>query len=147
MSQITAHLGEGFAVRLSNGRHSWSADEPESAGGNDTGPNPYELLLSALAACTCLTIAMYCRHKGMTLNSIEASFEFVNIHADDCENCGEDSERFIQQISSAVHISGDFDDAQRKRLAQIVTRCPVHKTLASGVAIDNIATFDPQSSD
>jgi uncharacterized OsmC-like protein len=57
MSQITAHLGEGLAVRLSNGRHSWSADEPESAGENDSRPNPYELLLSSLATCTCLTIA------------------------------------------------------------------------------------------
>ena len=147
MSQITAHLNEGLAVRLSNGRHSWSADEPESAGGNDTGPNPYELLLSSLAACTCLTIAMYCRHKGMQLNSIEATYEFGNIHADDCKSCGEDTEGFIQHISSNVHISGDFDDAQRKRLAQIVTRCPVHKTLANGVAIDDVATFDPKSSD
>ena len=147
MSQITAHLDDGFAVRLSNGRHSWSADEPESAGGDDTGPNPYELLLSSLAACTCLTIAMYCRHKGMALNSIEATYEFGNIHADDCENCGNDTDGFIQHISSNVHISGDFDDAQKKRLAQIVTRCPVHKTLANGVALDDVATFDPELSD
>lgn len=142
MSQITAELNSGLSVALSNGRHSWNADEPVGAGGTDTGPNPYELLLSALAACTCVTIAMYCRHKGMTLHAIQASYEFSNIHADDCENCGEDAEGFIQQITSNVHISGDFDEKQQNRLAQIVTRCPVHKTLANGVALKDNTTFD-----
>jgi putative redox protein len=142
MSQITAELDSGLSVRLSNGRHSWAADEPVDAGGTDTGPNPYELLLSSLAACTCLTIAMYCRHKGMTLNSIHASYEFGNIHADDCESCGEETKGFIEHIASNIRISGDFDDAQRKRLAQIVTRCPVHKTLANGVAFTDNTTFD-----
>ena len=141
MAQITATLNEDHSVNLSNGRHTWRADEPASAGGQDSGPNPYEILLSALAACTCITLAMYCRHKKLTLHAIEASYEFGNVHADDCESCGEDAEGFIQHIQSNVHISGDFDEAQKKRLAQIVTRCPVHKTLANGVAIDDKATF------
>jgi putative redox protein len=142
MSQVSAELTSGMQVRISNGRHDWVADEPAAAGGTDTGPNPYELLLSSLAACTCVTIAMYCRHKGMTLNSITASFEFSNIHADDCEHCDDDKTGFIEHITSNVHISGDFDEKQKKRLAQIATRCPVHKTLAAGVTIKDVASFD-----
>jgi putative redox protein len=141
MSQITAELYSGLSVRLSNARHSWSADEPVDAGGTDTGPNPYELLLSSLAACTCLTIAMYCRHKSMTLKSIHATYEFDNIHADDCANCGDDTKGFLERITSNVRISGEFDEAQRKRLAQIVTRCPVHKTLARSVAFRDNTSF------
>ena len=49
---------------------------------------------------------------------------------------------FIEKVTSNVHIEGDFDDAQRKRLAQIVTRCPVHKTLAHGIEFEDNATFD-----
>ena len=48
----------------------------------------------------------------------------------------------IDHVTSNVHIEGDFDDAQRKRIAQIATRCPVHKTLANGIHIDDNATFD-----
>ncbi len=42
-----------------------------------------------------------------------------------------------------VHITGEFDEAQRKRLAQIAERCPVHKMLAHGVESDDNATFEP----
>lgn len=142
MGQISAKLTTGAQVEISNGRHTWLADEPPEAGGADTGPNPYELLLSALAACTCVTIAMYCRHKELTLRAVEASFSFRNIHADDCENCGDDRTGFIGHVESRVHISGDFDEAQKERLAQIATRCPVHKTLANGVAFKDNASFD-----
>ena len=141
MSQITAELTSGMEVRLSNGRHTWNADEPVAAGGTDSGPNPYDLLLSSLAACTCVTISMYCRHKGIELQSIQASYDFANVHADDCKDCEETDKGFIQMITSIVHIAGIFDDAQKKRLSQIVERCPVHKTLANGVRITDNTTF------
>ena len=142
MSKITANLTSGMAVQLSDGRHDWTADEPLAAGGTDTGPDPYELLLSALAACTCITIAGYCRHKGLSLNSVTASFEFSRIHAEDCEDCEKTDKGFIEQVTSHVHIDGDFDDAQKKRLAQVATRCPVHKTLDNGIRIKDHATFE-----
>ncbi len=142
MAQITARLASGTAVRLSNGRHEWPADEPPELHGTDTGPNPYELLLSSLAACTCITLALYCRHKGIVLGSVKATYDFDRIHAKDCEECDEPRRGFIDRISSQVHIAGDFDDAQRKRLAQIVERCPVHKTLANGVMLSDHTTFD-----
>jgi putative redox protein len=141
MSQITAELKSGTVVRLSNGRHDWTADEPLGAGGTDAGPNPYELLLGSLAACTCVTISMYCRHKGMNLQSIHASYEFSNVHADDCKDCDDSEKGFIEKITSNINIRGDFDDAQRKRLTQIVGRCPVHKTLGRSVGFEDNTTF------
>ena len=141
MSRITAQLTDGLAVRVSNGRHEWLADEPADQGGTDTGPNPYDLLLGSLAACTCITIAAYCRHKQLPLESVSTRYEFARVHAEDCKHCDEDAEGLIEEIKTNVHIIGDFDDAQKKRLAQIAQRCPVHKTLAHGVAFDDNATF------
>lgn len=141
MTQVTAKLTTGMAVQLSNGRHEWKADEPPEAGGADTGPNPYELLLGSLAACTCITIAGYCQFKKLPLESISTTYDFSRIHADDCKDCDMPDRGFIEKVTSSVHIEGNFDDAQRKRLAQIVTRCPVHKTLAHGVEIEDNTTF------
>jgi len=143
MTQITATLTSGMAVTLSNGRHGWLGDEPIETGGSDTGPNPYALLLGSLAACTCVTLAWYCKHKGLPLKSVSASYDFSRVHADDCEDCDEPKKGLIEQITSNVHIEGDFDETQRKRLAQIAARCPVHKTLAQGIQIKDNATFAP----
>ncbi len=141
MAQITAKLTSGMAVQMSNGRHHWRADEPLSAGGTDTGPNPYELLLGSLAACTCITISWYCQHKKIPLESVSTTYDFSRIHADDCKDCDIPDKGFIEKITSNVHIEGDFDEAQRKRLAQIAQRCPVHKTLAHGVKFEDNASF------
>ena len=145
MARITATLTSGMVVKLSNGRHEWAADEPLAAGGTDTGPNPYELLLGSLAACTCVTLAWYCRHKKIALESVSTTYDFSRVHADDCKDCDIPDRGFIEKITSNVHITGDFDDAQRKRLAQIAERCPVHKTLAHGVAFEDHATFGTRS--
>jgi len=141
MAKITAKLTSGMAVQMSNGRHVWNADEPLEAGGTDTAPNPYELLLGSLAACTCVTISWYCQHKGLLLESVSTSYDFSRVHADDCKDCDIPDKGFIEKITSNVHIEGDFDEAQRKRLAQIAQRCPVHKTLAHGVQFEDNASF------
>jgi putative redox protein len=130
-----------MAVTVTNGRHKWLGDEPVDAGGTDTGPSPYELLLGSLAACTCVTLAWYCKHKGLPLKSVSATYDFSRVHADDCKDCDEPKKGLIEQITSNVHIEGDFDDQQQKRLAQIASRCPVHKTLAQGVKIEDNAAF------
>lgn len=141
MSSITATLTSGMRVLMSNGRHEWVADEPITLGGTDTGPNPYELLLASLAACTCITLSFYCRRKGIALESVKSNYEFDRVHAEDCENCDDPKSGFIDKITSHVQIKGDMNDAQRKRLAEIVERCPVHKTLGNGVTFSDNATF------
>lgn len=136
---ITADLKKGTQVSISNGRHTWLADEPVEADGTDEGPNPYDLLLGALAACTCITLSLYCRHKNLPLDSINAQFEHERIHTSDCADCEDSKKGYIEQIKGKVRITGEFNDAQRKRLSQIVTRCPVHKTLSNDIKfVDDI---------
>ena len=77
----------------------------------------------------------------MTLHSVQAAYEFSNVHAEDCKDCGDSTKGYIEKITSNIDIRGDFDDAQRKRLAQIVERCPVHKTLGRGVGFEDNTTF------
>ncbi len=141
MATITADLKSGFAVELRSGNHVWLADEPVEAGGTDTGPNPYDLLLSAVAACSCITLSMYCQRKGWALDSISAKYEHDKIHVDDCEDCDDELRGRIDRIRSEIFIEGDFDEIQRARLAEIAQRCPVHKTLVAGATFTTECIF------
>ena len=130
---ITADLLSGTHVTITNGRHEWIADEPTDLGGTDLGPNPYELLLGSVASCTAITISFYAKRKGIELDSVSVQYTFDRIHASDCEDCEEGATGYIDHVTSDVFIEGDFDDEQRARLADIATRCPVHRTLDAGV--------------
>ena len=136
MTTITAELISGFQVDINNGTHTWRADEPASLGGDDTGPNPYDLLLGALAACTSITLSMYANRKGIVLDSLSVSYTHERVHADDCEQCDEEHTGMVDRIKSQIFLDGDFDDETRARLEQIAQRCPVHKTLGAGVVYD-----------
>lgn len=142
MANVTAELREGTVANLQARQFSWRGDEPPAAGGTDTGPTPYEILLGGLAACIAITLKLYANHKGISLDAVNVNLEFDRVHADDCENCESRKDGWIDRIQSQVTIRGDFDDAQRKRLAQVAERCPVHKTLANGVEIFDSVTFE-----
>lgn len=134
MSTIEASWERGFQVTIRSNGHELLADEPAAVGGDDAGPTPYDLLLGSLAACTCMTVAMYCQRKGWALDGISVRYTHTRVHAKDCEDC-DDPDHRIDQVHSSVSIDGDFDESQAKRLKQVAARCPVHKTLEAGVQI------------
>lgn len=147
MAAITATLTAGTAVELSDGRHQWLADEPLDAGGTDTGPSPYDLLLGALAACTCITLSLYASNKGITLHSVTARFEHDRVHRRDCEDDAEtvgSSAGYLDRIRSEIVIAADADDAQRRRLAEVAVRCPVHRTLERHIQFSDTVEFRGQ---
>ena len=112
MTTITADIkiepGAEFSVELRSGSHRWHADEPTDVGGADTGPNPYELLLSSVAACTCITVSMYCRRKGWSLHSVSARYTHDRVHANDCDDCESEASGYIDRVQSQIFIEGDF---------------------------------------
>src|SRR5712675_157559 len=77
----------GFAQEVVIGTHRLAADEPIEAGGTDTGPSPYDFLLSALGACTSMTVSMYARRKAWPLDQVTVSLRHSKIYAADCAKC------------------------------------------------------------
>ncbi len=141
MAVVTAHLDAGTRVDLQARHLSWVADEPPLAGGTDAGPTPYELLLGSLAACVALTLRLYADHKAISLSAVDVVIEFDRVHSDDCVECDERRDGWIDRATTQVALHGVFSDAEKKRLEQVTSRCPVHKTLAAGVHIVDSVTF------
>jgi putative redox protein len=141
MPKVTVTLIEGTRVEATARDHQWLVDEPRKVGGSDEGPNPYEMLLGALGACTAITISMYAKHKGIDVESVEIEYDFKREHAEDCKECEDTEKGLLDIVRSKAIIWGKFDEATRQRLAQIVSRCPVHKTLEKGVKIFDSVEF------
>jgi uncharacterized OsmC-like protein/pimeloyl-ACP methyl ester carboxylesterase len=120
----------GFASdAMARGRFRVRADEPVSLGGTDTGPTPYELLLSALGACTAMTLRMYAERKGWPLTEVRVHLELHKVHAKDCEECPDTGRKQVEVIERVVDLSGPLDEEQRTRLLEIANRCPVHRAV------------------
>ena len=135
---VVRETGAGrFQQEVISGAHRLVADEPANAGGLDSGPGPYELLLAALGACTMMTLRLYADRKQWPLQHAQISLRHKRIYATDCAEC-ETKAGMIDQIECVVTLEGELSTEQRERLMEIAEKCPVHRTLKSDVDIRTV---------
>ena len=123
-----------FQQTIRTGRHTLIADEPVAVGGLDSGPNPYDLLLAGLGACTAMTLRLYAERKQLPLERVSVKLAHSRIHAADCETC-ETKEGMLDRIDKEITVAGALDDDARARLLEIAEKCPVNRTLKSEIDI------------
>jgi putative redox protein len=123
-----------FAQQIAAGRHQLKDDEPDSVGGTDTGPSPYHFLLAALGSCTSMTVGMYARKRNWPLERVTVWLRHSKIYAADCSEC-ETRESMLDRIERDVRFEGPLSAEQHSRLLEIANKCPVHRTLTSGINI------------
>jgi uncharacterized OsmC-like protein len=126
--------GVSYAQNIVAGSHLLTADEPIAAGGTNSGPTPYDLLLAALGACTSMTVGMYARRKNWPLQGVVVRLRHARIHAEDCATC-ETKEGFLDRIECELELAGELSTEQRSKLLEISEKCPVHRTLQSRIEI------------
>lgn len=100
------------------------ADEPQEVGGKNLGFSPSELLASALASCTLITLRMYIDRKQWDVTEINISVDFEK-----------NTEQNVSLLSRKIEITGNVDEAQKERLLKIANSCPIHKTLTNTIQI------------
>jgi putative redox protein len=124
MAQTRVRIGTtDYAVTIDTRKHSLICDEPASAGGQDAGPAPYELLLGSLGACTAITLRMYAQRKQWSLHGVNVDLRFHRSAAG-------------SRIERVLTLEGELTDEQRTRLLEIAEKTPVTLTLKAGAAIN-----------
>jgi putative redox protein len=122
---VKATRRKGYAHSLTARNHALIADEPESAGGSDTGPSPSELLALSLASCTAITVEMYADRKGWDLGAVEVEVDY-------------ESERSVPaRYDVVVKLADGLEKEQVDRLLTIAGKCPVHRALAGQVEVND----------
>lgn len=124
----------GFRTQINAAGHALIAGEPESAGGENSGPSPYDLLAAALASCTSMTLQLYARRKGLKLDKVTVRVAHSKVYATDCRDC-ETKVGKIDRLERTISLEGELDEPARQRLLEMADRCPVHRTLTSEIEV------------
>lgn len=124
----------GFRTEINAAGHALVAGEPESVGGENSGPSPYDLLAAALASCTSMTLQLYARRKGLKLDKVTVRVAHSKVYAADCRDC-ETKVGKVDRLERVISLEGEIDEAARRRLLEMADRCPVHRTLTSEIEI------------
>ncbi len=124
---VSVASAAGYRGEVRAGRHRLVADEGPEVGGDDEGPNPYQLLLAGLVQCTAATLRMYANRKGWALGAVDVRARLLRIG---------DGATKLERIERAITVHGDLSHDQKRRLAEIAGRTPVTRTLSTGLSID-----------
>ena len=102
------------------------ADEPESAGGKDLGPDPYSLMLSSVVSCILITLRMYIDRKGWDIPAISVESNLYQNVKDD---------KAVTIIDEDIKFLSPVTDEQREKLISIAKACPISKILQGEILI------------
>ncbi|MEP6502219.1 MAG: OsmC family protein [Betaproteobacteria bacterium] len=121
------HRAHGALTTLANGRHAWASDVSREVGSTDSAPSPHDLLDSALAACTTLTLELYIRRRQLPVTDLRVTVDHV-------ETKGADG-RVHYALARSVHIDGPVTDEERAHLLEIANKCPIHRLLEGEITV------------
>ncbi len=121
---VKTNSSNEYKQTIQAGSHSFLADAPKAVGGSETAPDPHELLLGSLGACTSITMQMYAKRKGWDLK--EVTVELSEEKVEDAEHPGQT----IAKIQRNIKVSGNLAADQVDSLKAIADKCPIHKLLS-----------------
>ncbi|KAB2921799.1 MAG: OsmC family protein [Dechloromonas sp.] len=124
---VVSESGKGrYQQEVHIGQHLLLADEPVGMGGGDSGPAPFDFLLTALGTCTAMTLRMYAERKALPLQQVSVTLRHEKIDVDGVRR---------DRIERRITLNGELTSDERQRLLEIAEKCPVHRTLSQPLLI------------
>lgn len=126
---VQATIGQQlYLTEIKTASHALIADEPLAQGGGNMGMNPMELLASALASCTAITLKMYMSRKQWIVDQVQVE---VNVVQDEVTK-----QTIFDRV--IVFVGGNLTAQNKDRLLLIADKCPIHKVLMGDNKISTI---------
>lgn len=115
--------GDRFDIKIRG--HVVTVDQPESAGGEDAGPNPTELFLAGLVSCVAFYARRYLRRHGLdeTGLSVDAAYRFGSTPAR------------VSDVDIRIHAPNGLPPERRDALLAVASHCTVHNSITMPPAI------------
>ena len=111
------------------------AGEPAILLGTDSGANPAEALLHALAACLTTTLVYVAAARGVRLTKVESTLE-GDMDVQGALGLSDDYRNGFERIRVAFHVEGDAPDEKlRELVARAQQRSAVFDMVTNGVPV------------
>jgi len=134
---VSAEKANPMSAMVEIGEEHLLIDESGLETGIDTGPNPYDYILSALGSCTVITLQMYAQRKNWPLERAEVQLEQLKADPENNANPALEKDRRFK-IKKKLKLIGNLSSDQIKRLEDISSRCPVQRSLEAGMVIQTV---------
>lgn len=122
---VTAHNPDGMAGTIEAGSFEWSFDEPEEAGGSETGPTPVDVFLGALASCLSLSIRFQADKRDAPIDAIDVTTDADPDHGS------------VERVEATVRLETDADDETVERIVDLGERgCHVSQLLRDDLPVE-----------
>ena len=127
---------EGFRSETKIRQFSLTVDEPVSLGGTDTGPNPCELILAALATCQEITYRAYATALGIPLESVSVKLEGT-LDLRGFFAVKDDVRAGFNEVRGVANLRSSAPAADLAKLKEVVdAHCPVLDILRAQLPVD-----------
>ena len=103
------------------GQHQFIIDQPKEKGGSDSGMNPLEVFLSALASCIAVYTKRYCQSAKIDFSKLAVSVE---------SELSQDKPVRFKDIKVSIDLGYDIGD-KKESLLRFVRNCPIHNTISN----------------
>lgn len=124
-----------FGQYVNIGHHTLGADESGAYGGMDTGPDPFELVMAGLGACTTMTIRMVAGRKKIPLKEVSVEVRHLRAPLMHMGSAPEPQMEKPHVFERLVTLVGDLSAEDRALLIAMADKCPVHNLLEGGAEI------------
>lgn len=107
----------GAAVDAVFKGHTIHTDQPQRAGGGDTGPAPFDLFLASIGTCAGYYALVFCQQRGLSTDDLKITLGLER-----------DLERpRLSGIKIQVQLPGDFPEKYRAAILRSIDQCAVKR--------------------